>query len=96
MADPNHWNYTAAISATEKVYGIKPDLTREGGSIPVTLTFADTLNKNVLLLPMGELQSLSIDLLSFTSSDSLTSTSLLPSSLIGRADDGAHRLVAIE
>lgn len=30
-----------------------PDLTREGGSIPVTLTFADTLGVNVLLLPMG-------------------------------------------
>ncbi|PWN51840.1 CNDP dipeptidase [Violaceomyces palustris] len=53
LADPNHWNYEAAIKATETIYGVKPDLTREGGSIPVTLTFADTLNKNVLLLPMG-------------------------------------------
>jgi hypothetical protein len=26
---------------------------REGGSIPVTLTFAEALNVNVLLLPMG-------------------------------------------
>ena len=26
---------------------------REGGSIPVTLTFADSLGVNVLLLPMG-------------------------------------------
>ncbi|KAJ1022066.1 hypothetical protein NDA18_005300 [Ustilago nuda] len=53
LADPNHWNYEAAIKATETIYGVKPDLTREGGSIPVTLTFADTLQKNVLLLPMG-------------------------------------------
>ena len=35
------------------MYGVRPDLTREGGSIPITLTFADALNANVLLLPMG-------------------------------------------
>lgn len=35
------------------MFGVKPDLTREGGSIPVTLTFQDCLGKNVLLLPMG-------------------------------------------
>ncbi|PKI85975.1 hypothetical protein MVES1_000083 [Malassezia vespertilionis] len=51
--DPNHWNYEAATRATELIYGVKPDLTREGGSIPITLTFADALGKNVLLLPMG-------------------------------------------
>ena len=28
-------------------------MTREGGSIPVTLTFAEALGVNVLLLPMG-------------------------------------------
>jgi len=53
MADPNHWNYVAAAKATETVYGRKPDYTREGGSIPVTLTFAEALGVNVLLLPMG-------------------------------------------
>ncbi|KAL4400333.1 metallodipeptidase [Malassezia pachydermatis] len=53
VADPNHWNYEAAFRATEKIYGVRPDLTKEGGSIPITLTFADALNKNVLLLPMG-------------------------------------------
>lgn len=53
MADPTHWNYVAASKATEAVYGRKPDLTREGGSIPVTLTFAEALGVNVLLLPMG-------------------------------------------
>jgi Cys-Gly metallodipeptidase DUG1 len=35
------------------VYQKTPDLTREGGSIPVTLTFAEQLGVNVLLLPMG-------------------------------------------
>lgn len=53
VADPNHWNYVAAIKATETVYKKTPDLTREGGSIPVTLTFAEALGVNVLLLPMG-------------------------------------------
>jgi Cys-Gly metallodipeptidase DUG1 len=52
-ASPDHWNFTAAAKATEKVWGVKPDLTREGGSIPVTLTFEQATGKNVLLLPMG-------------------------------------------
>jgi Cys-Gly metallodipeptidase DUG1 len=53
VADVNNWNFRAASNATEKVHGIKPDLTREGGSIPVTLTFQEALKKSVLLLPMG-------------------------------------------
>jgi Cys-Gly metallodipeptidase DUG1 len=53
VASPDHWNYGAAAKAVEGVFGVKPDLTREGGSIPVTLTFQDCLGKNVLLLPMG-------------------------------------------
>lgn len=53
VASPNHWNFTAAGRAVEKVFGVKPDLTREGGSIPVTLTFEKATCKNVLLLPMG-------------------------------------------
>ncbi|KAL0945990.1 hypothetical protein HGRIS_012268 [Hohenbuehelia grisea] len=53
IADHKHWNFEAAKRATEAVYGRSPDLTREGGSIPVTLTFAETLGVNVLLLPMG-------------------------------------------
>ncbi|TRM67091.1 hypothetical protein BD626DRAFT_484722 [Schizophyllum amplum] len=53
VANVKHWNYEAAIKATEAVYKRKPDLMREGGSIPVTLTFAESLGVNVLLLPMG-------------------------------------------
>jgi cytosolic nonspecific dipeptidase len=37
-ADPNHPNYVAGRNATKMVYKVDPDLTREGGSIPVTLT----------------------------------------------------------
>ncbi|PPQ82701.1 hypothetical protein CVT25_009398 [Psilocybe cyanescens] len=53
VADHRHWNFEAAKKATKAVYGQDPDLTREGGSIPVTLTFAESLGVNVLLLPMG-------------------------------------------
>lgn len=32
---------------------MEPDLTREGGSIPVTLTFQEATGKNVMLLSVG-------------------------------------------
>ncbi|KAK2068843.1 hypothetical protein P8C59_003459 [Phyllachora maydis] len=53
LASPKHWNFSAAAKATERVWGVAPDFTREGGSIPVTLTFEQATGKNVLLLPMG-------------------------------------------
>ncbi|KIY68726.1 CNDP dipeptidase [Cylindrobasidium torrendii FP15055 ss-10] len=53
MADIKHWNYEAAREATRQIYQVEPDMTREGGSIPVTLTFADALACSVVLLPMG-------------------------------------------
>ncbi|KAK9897904.1 CNDP dipeptidase [Cystobasidium minutum MCA 4210] len=53
VSDVNHWNYQCGIKATEKVYNQTPDLTREGGSIPCTLSLQDILHKNVMLLPMG-------------------------------------------
>ena len=53
MSDPDHPNYLAGRRATKTVYGVEPDLTREGGSIPVTLTLQEATGKNVILLPMG-------------------------------------------
>ncbi|KAK9432846.1 hypothetical protein V1505DRAFT_225745 [Lipomyces doorenjongii] len=53
LSSPNHWNFEAAKKATKAVWKVDPDFTREGGSIPVTLTFEEELKKNVLLLPMG-------------------------------------------
>jgi len=53
VSSHKHWNFSAASKAVEKVFSVKPDFTREGGSIPVTLTFEQALGKNVLLLPMG-------------------------------------------
>lgn len=35
------------------MFGIDPDMTREGGSIPVTLTLQEATGKNVMLLPLG-------------------------------------------
>ena len=46
MSDPDHPNYLAGRRATKTVYGVEPDLTREGGSIPVTLTLQETTGKN--------------------------------------------------
>jgi len=52
-ASVDHYNYVAAAKAVEEVFGVKPEYTREGGSIPVTLTFQEALKCSVLLLPMG-------------------------------------------
>lgn len=35
------------------VHNVEPDYTREGGSIPVVLTLAETTGKDCVLLPMG-------------------------------------------
>lgn len=54
VSDPFNENFTAAKKATQFVWGVEPDLTREGGSIPITLTFEQQLKTSVLLLPMGK------------------------------------------
>lgn len=53
LSETNHPNYRAAASAIEKVYGVKPDFTREGGSIPITSALEDATGMNVILLPVG-------------------------------------------
>jgi len=53
VTDPRNENFAAAATAIEKVRGVKPDFTREGCSIPVTLVFEEVTGKNVLLLPLG-------------------------------------------
>ena len=53
-SNPDHWNFRAAAAATKSVHGVDPDLTREGGSLPVTITFEEALGRNVCLLPMGQ------------------------------------------
>ncbi|XP_041471586.1 cytosolic non-specific dipeptidase-like [Lytechinus variegatus] len=53
LSDPSHPHYQAGIKATKRVHGVTPDMTREGGSIPVTLSLQKATGKNVMLLPMG-------------------------------------------
>jgi cytosolic nonspecific dipeptidase len=52
--DVNHPNYVAGRRAVKRVFGVEPDLTREGGSIPITLKFEEATGKNVLMLPVGQ------------------------------------------
>jgi acetylornithine deacetylase/succinyl-diaminopimelate desuccinylase-like protein len=53
LSDPKHPNYEAAARAIEKVYGVPPDYSREGGSIPITPALEEATQMNVLLLPIG-------------------------------------------
>ncbi|KAM4688467.1 cytosolic non-specific dipeptidase [Discoglossus pictus] len=53
VSDFNHPHYVAGRNAMKTVFNVEPDLTREGGSIPVTLTFEEATGKNVMLLPVG-------------------------------------------
>lgn len=50
--DPNHPHYEAAKRAVKHVFKKDADLTRAGGSIPITLTLKQATDANVLLLPM--------------------------------------------
>lgn len=49
----DHFEFFFFHSPPPPVFGVEPDLTREGGSIPVTLTFQEATGKNVMLLPVG-------------------------------------------
>uniref|UniRef100_UPI00398F5B77 cytosolic non-specific dipeptidase n=1 Tax=Pristiophorus japonicus TaxID=55135 RepID=UPI00398F5B77 len=53
LSDFNHPHYRAGRNAMKTVFGMEPDMTREGGSIPVALTFQEATGKNVMLLPIG-------------------------------------------
>jgi len=53
VSDFNNKNYLAGRNAMKKVFGVEPDLTREGGSIPFTLTFQNATGCSVMLLPVG-------------------------------------------
>jgi Cys-Gly metallodipeptidase DUG1 len=48
VANPKHWNYSAASKAAEHVWGVKPDLTREGGRFAFHLDDIGMANANHL------------------------------------------------
>lgn len=54
LSDPYNKAFTAASKATQLVWGVTPDFIREGGSIPITLTFENELNTSAVLIPMGK------------------------------------------
>lgn len=45
--------FKAAHEAIKQVWGVEPDYTREGGSIPVTVTLSKLTKKDLCLIPMG-------------------------------------------
>ncbi|XP_067837561.1 cytosolic non-specific dipeptidase-like [Heptranchias perlo] len=53
LSDYNHPHYRAGRNAMKTVFGVDPDMTREGGSIPVALTFQEATGQSVMLLPIG-------------------------------------------
>uniref|UniRef100_A0A914ZHT1 Peptidase M20 dimerisation domain-containing protein n=2 Tax=Parascaris univalens TaxID=6257 RepID=A0A914ZHT1_PARUN len=53
LSDYKHPHYQCGARATKRVYGVEPDYVRDGGSIPITITFEELTGNNVMLLPMG-------------------------------------------
>lgn len=53
LADPKGTLFTAGAAALLRVHGVRPDLTREGGSIPVVTMLADVIDAELMLLPLG-------------------------------------------
>lgn len=53
LSDYSDSNYLSGRKAMERVFNKVPDLTREGGSIPVTLSLQNATGKSVILLPIG-------------------------------------------
>ncbi|KAF5292126.1 hypothetical protein FQA39_LY14081 [Lamprigera yunnana] len=53
IEDPHHPHYIAGQRAIQHVFKDIPDLTREGGSIPITIVIQQITGKNVILLPIG-------------------------------------------
>ncbi|XP_065370121.1 cytosolic non-specific dipeptidase-like [Calliphora vicina] len=51
--DPNHPHFEAAKRAIQHVFHMEPDMTREGCSIPITLTLEEATGKCVILVPVG-------------------------------------------
>ncbi|KAL7003995.1 hypothetical protein EMMF5_006471 [Cystobasidiomycetes sp. EMM_F5] len=80
LSDVDHWSFRAAAKATKTVYGKEPDLTREGGSIPITRAYMIVV---WMIQANGKFHAVTFqDLLK-------KNVMLLP---MGRSDDGAHSI----
>lgn len=54
LVSPSHPYFQAGVRATTRVYGSAPDLTCEGGTIPIILRIKEIIGKSVILLPIGQ------------------------------------------
>ncbi|KAE8598220.1 hypothetical protein XENTR_v10016755 [Xenopus tropicalis] len=53
VADVNDPQYEAARNAITKVFGVPPDMIRDGSTIPLARIFQDLTKKSVMMLPIG-------------------------------------------
>ncbi|KAF7645933.1 hypothetical protein LDENG_00196010 [Lucifuga dentata] len=53
LADTKHALYEAGKAAVKRVFGVDPDLIREGGTIPIARTFEDVTRKSIIMIPIG-------------------------------------------
>ncbi|KAM8966718.1 beta-Ala-His dipeptidase-like [Pelodytes ibericus] len=53
VANVNDPQYEAARNAITKVFGVIPDMIRDGSTIPLAKTFQDLTRKSVMMLPIG-------------------------------------------
>ncbi|XP_037662340.1 beta-Ala-His dipeptidase [Choloepus didactylus] len=53
IADITDHQYIAAKRAIKTVFGTEPDMIRDGSTIPIAKVFQDTLQKSVMMLPLG-------------------------------------------
>ncbi|GCC23779.1 hypothetical protein chiPu_0002177 [Chiloscyllium punctatum] len=53
LADVTDKQYNVRQRAIRKIFGIEADLIRAGGTIPIARTFQHTMQKSVMMLPIG-------------------------------------------
>jgi len=53
LEDYNTDNFEAAKAASKLVHGVDADLTREGASVPITVSLAEATSKSICMLPIG-------------------------------------------
>ncbi|XP_047382859.1 beta-Ala-His dipeptidase isoform X4 [Sciurus carolinensis] len=52
-ANINDTQYLAAGRAIKRVFGVEPDMIRDGSTIPIAKIFQDIIQKSVMMLPLG-------------------------------------------
>ncbi|XP_023352048.2 beta-Ala-His dipeptidase isoform X1 [Sarcophilus harrisii] len=53
IANIHDLQYVAARRAIKTVFGVDPDMIRDGSTIPIAKTFQDIIQKSVMMLPLG-------------------------------------------